>query len=273
MRLLSIVLGVTVISVSPPAGSLPRATAPKVEIMSVGHEGYLLRSGHFSVLLDGFLGPAETERDVLAQRSISDMLAGTPPFDQVSVVLVSHAHQDHFDPMVAGLFLEKHPETVMAVTRDVRTALQQGFPRYPAIKDRLVDVTWGAGGRLTKELHGVRVDFFKVAHEASQFFPDEVALHIVTINGVKILHGADAEMLHGELNAVRLEKEAIDVAILPYSFLAQTGAGRMFAEHVGAKHVVAMHLPAAELEPAKAKVRTQFPKAFFLARPRETVRL
>jgi L-ascorbate metabolism protein UlaG (beta-lactamase superfamily) len=271
MRPLSIVLGLLFVTASLELVVPARAAETGIDIISVGHEGFLLRSGNLTVLLDSFLGPSETERDTLVRGAVVAMLGGQPPFDRVDVALISHPHQDHFNAMVAGEYLEKHREMVCATTGDVHSALQKEFPRYGAIKGRLVDVKWGPDGRLTKMLNGVRVDFVRSAHEASQFYPEAVALHIVHINGLNVMHGADAEMLTDQLSSLHLENEGLDVAILPYSFLASPGAAERFAEHVAAKQVVAMHLPTAEIEQAKEVIRKQFPNAIFLVTPLEDV--
>lgn len=250
-----------------------RAAGPGIEVISVGHEGFLLRAGDTSVMLDCFIGPGESERDTLIRNSIRELLAGRAPFDGVTLALISHPHDDHFHPKVAGAFLEKHPGTTLATTSDVIASLQRDFPGYAAIKGHLVEVKWGASRRVTRSFNGLRVDFVRFAHEASQFYPDDVALHIVHINGMNILHGADAELLHGHLLEMSLEKESLDVAFLPYSFLASPGAGKLYAEHVRARKLVAMHLPSAGIEEAKAVVLKQFPNAIFLINPLESVRL
>lgn len=274
MRVNVITILAGLIAAVPLANSAPaRSGSAGIEITSVGHEGFLLRGGDASVLLDGFIGPGESERDTLIRDSIRLLLAGRPPFDGVTLALISHPHDDHFHPLVAGSFLERHPRTTLATTSEVVASLRQDFPGYAAIKGHLVEVKWGSSRRVTRTFGNVRVDFVRFAHEASQFYPDDVAIHIVHINGLNVLHGADAELLHGQLLELSLEKEALDGAFLPYSFLASPGAGRLYAEHVRAKRLVAMHLPSAGIEQAKAEVLRQFPNAIFLIEPLETVRL
>ena len=249
----------------------PAALVPRDLVVTlVGHEGFLLRSGGASVLIDGFIGARETDRDSLMRRTVDDIVAGRTPFDVVTAALVSHPHVDHFDPMIAGQFLESHPRTLLAAIPDVREALEAGFPRFAGVRSQVVSVNWDARGRYTRTLNGVRVDFFRFGHEASQFYALSVSLHVVHMNRFSILHAADPEMLPRHLAALDLRREKIDVAFLPYSFLAAPGAGRMFAEQVGARQVVAMHMPSAGIEQAKAVVRQQFPDAIFLLTPMES---
>lgn len=273
MRVIALLMSLLLAAVSPVATENPAAPRSSLRITCVGHEGYLLSDGTSGVLLDSFIGPGETERDTLIRRSLEDLMASRSPFGNVAVALVSHPHDDHFDARVAGRYLEAHPATVLAATPAILTALDQDNPGHEVRAGQLSRVDWDQTRRSTREVGGVKVDFIRFAHEASQFYPDEVALHIVHIHGQKVLHGADVEMLHAQFSTLKLEQESLDVAFLPYSFLASPGAAKVYAEHIGARRVIAMHLPAAGVEEAKAVVRKQFPNAIFLIRPLDSLDL
>jgi len=271
----SVVIGMLVLAVLSRCSPVKLPAAPPsrgLEVTCVGPEGFLIRSGDASVLIDGFISVWDTGRDNLMRRTVAELVAGEEPFNDVTAALVSHAQPNHFDAVIAGEFLESHPQALMAATPEVRQALEAGFPRIARVRSQIVPVDWDARGRFSRYLNGVQVDFFKLPHEASEFYDIDVSLHVLHLKKFRILHGADPEMLPGHLAAYHLQREDIDLALLPYSFLASPGADEVFAAHVGAKEIVAMHLPPAGIEEAKRTVRRQFPNAVFLTAPLQSRR-
>ncbi|MFQ5599204.1 MAG: MBL fold metallo-hydrolase [Candidatus Krumholzibacteriia bacterium] len=251
------------------AGKAP--TAPTLEVTFLIHDGFLLRSDGRTVLIDAFVEVGEASRGSLPPEVYEEMLAGNPPFSSVLLSLASHAHNDHFEPTVAGSFLRKHPETVLASSPDVLEALRADYPEYEAVKDQLKEVRTEKNEIVSLTLSGIRVDFLQFGHQASLFYPEKVLGHIVHLGGKKILHFGDSELLIERLEPYHLESRGIDVAFLPSWFFESENARAILEKHIGAEKLIAMRLPPSEMEEAISAVSGRFPDVLFLKTPMQSL--
>ncbi|MBI5068625.1 MAG: MBL fold metallo-hydrolase [Deltaproteobacteria bacterium] len=247
------------------------AAPPRDEVVLhfLANEGYAIEAGGQTVLVDALHTVGRPERGELPPELHRRMLEGRPPFRRVRLVLVSHPHADHLDPEVAAAFLKRHPESVLASSREVLERLRRS-PHHPSFRDRLRELpaapaTWSGGD--------VRVTAFPLPHVGSHLFPEPVLAHLLEVGGLRILHVGDAELADDHLAGLELRSRNIDVAVLPYWALVREGAPERMSRLVGSRKIVAMRLPVASLAAARERVKKAFPQALILSRPLESARL
>lgn len=229
----------------PPAVTMAE---PKLEVVYLANEGFLLRSGGRAVLIDAFVTEPYSGYATLPPEVYQEMLAGEPPFEKIQLALASHAHRDHFQPEAAGAFLEKHPETLFASSPQVIEALREGYGGVAEIEDRLRVVWPDSGQTETLEQDGIRVDLFRVSHGTGRHAEVQNLGHVIELGGKKTLHVGDAEMVIANFEPFDLRSREIDVALVPYWYYPNDQARYLIAEHFHAGHEIAAHIQPSEVE-------------------------
>lgn len=185
---------------------------------------------------EGFPGFALAPPDI-----IEAMERGQSPFEDVSLILVSHFHSDHFDAQSVGRSLENSPKAVLVSSNHVTAALAKSFHNYPKIKSRVKSVTpkWGEKVRLT--VNGIDLQVMRIRHGVVKTYDVENLGYVINVGGKKILHIGDADMTVDNFETFELQNDGIDIAFIPYWFLLF--AKKTVDEQIQAKQVIAMHMP------------------------------
>ena len=95
-----------------------------LELRYIANEGVLLSSGNQKVLVDALFSKPHPDYNAPAKTTLKKILAGQPPFDNVTLVLVTHNHRDHFEASLAAKFLENQPGSFLAAPVDAVMALK-----------------------------------------------------------------------------------------------------------------------------------------------------
>lgn len=259
-----------------PMGAVARdraapAPAGGIVLRFLGNEGFAIEAGGRTVLVDALQKVGTAAHGDLPADVFAKLLAGRPPFAQVPLVLVSHAHADHHVPSTAAQFLRRHAEASLVSSAEVLDGLA-AEAGAAALQPRLVEVRTRPEAGVTHAAGGIGVEFFELPHVAPEMFPGKVLAHVVTMGGRKVLHVGDAELRADRLAMLGWATRGLDVAILPWWVFQQDGAEELIQRHVKARHVVAMRLPQGGLAAAKKAISARFPQVIFLTAPMETAR-
>lgn len=208
--------------------------------------------GHASVLIN-FEGLTILTDPVLYNRIGADTICGTigpkrliapamkaSELPGIDLVLLSHAHMDHFDPAT----LRKLPGGTSVVTsRDTSDLLRDTPLRKPQ------EVSWGQKTRVSTGNGDIEVEAFEVNHWGSRWKYDRKRGYngyILSRNGRKILFGGDTA-LTDSFRTLR-GKGPFELAIMPigaynpwiFAHCSPEQAVRM-ANDAGAHYFLPMH--------------------------------
>lgn len=230
--------------------------AGAVSVTYIANEGFLLESGGKKVLVDALFGKQDIGFcDVPGQATLDNMAAGEPPFDSISVVLVTHDHFDHFDAGLAAAYLFAHPHCQLIGTNQVADKLKSS-PEYEKIEERIRVVVPPFGSSETLSLKGIDIVVLRLKHN-SYFEKDEktgerVDLHrdeenigfLITIGDARVLHVGDSGMENvQEYEQYHLEREKIDIAFLGTLFVKPVEPKfKIVNNYIRPDDIVVMHL-------------------------------
>lgn len=247
------------------------ARAPvELELVYLANEGFLVRAGETSLLIDAFVyepygGYAHVPEELRAR-----MHAGEPPFDKVALALTSHAHRDHFQPEAAAEYLRARPGTRFLSSPEVVEALLEPLGETPAAEQLDAQLP-EARAALKSEERGVRIELVRLPHSGGQRTAAVQNLgHVLELGGARLLHVGDAEVLEPDLDGYDLETRAIDVALVPYWWLGDAAAVTRARKLTGAQQLVAVHVPPAELAQVKASLTALDPAILLFEQPGES---
>jgi L-ascorbate metabolism protein UlaG (beta-lactamase superfamily) len=143
------------------------------------------------------------------------MEKGEPPFDGIQLVLVSHAHGDHFGPPLVVNFLEKNPKAMLVTTPEARDLAKKWVGNFAKVADRVIvpDLDWKQ--HVTREINGVKLEIARLKHGNGKEWPAIVYTFLLDLGGKKVLYAAGTEgCFPEEYRDLGWAKRGIDVAFL-----------------------------------------------------------
>jgi L-ascorbate metabolism protein UlaG (beta-lactamase superfamily) len=235
-----------------------------MEIMYIANEGFLIKASNKKILIDALFGKFESDWcDVPSGNVLEKMEKGAEPFDQIDVILISHAHVDHFNAQIVFTHLESNEAGVLICPRQVVQELEKD-KRYERISPRVMEITPDyETGSQTIDVKGMGIKVWRLTHSPYYIESQETrqkrnkhenVQHLgftIDIDNKQIFHGGDWGYDGTGENLNPLEAETIDVAFLSVeAYLRLYHPDRkLIDEHQKPKNIVLMHLyPPGNLE-------------------------
>ena len=180
----------------------------------------------------------------------ADLLAGAPPFDNVSTVFVSHNHSDHFHAVAVLAYMRAQPEVRLVAPTQVIAYLSKLVNNSDAnIMQRVtgVDINYG-DDPVSLMVGSLKVAAFRIPHSG---WPNHLAgiqniAFSVTIDGVlTVLHLGDADTRdeHFSHNGDEWAALDIDAAFPPYWFLMSSRGVDILETRLKPNVTIGIHVP------------------------------
>ncbi|WP_422361929.1 MBL fold metallo-hydrolase [Reichenbachiella sp.] len=239
-------------------------------ISYIANEGIFIQSENKSILIDAIFDNYYETYASPSEQTIQYLNAKEHPYQIVDLLLVTHAHLDHFNPEMVSKFLKSHRETELvcpkqAVDSIVKTQenMELLIPRLNGVEPK---AEWNA-----LFLKGVSVHTAYVRHGGKQNYDVDNQIYLINVDGKKILHLGDAEMDPAHFAQLHLSKPPIDVALIPYWFLAYPPGIDIVKNQIKPNKLVAIHYPKVGDPKTLEKIRDNFPNAVVFMKEGEMV--
>jgi len=221
--------------------------AVSARVTYIGNEGFFLSTGGAGVLVDALVrrGIRPYVKANAQDREQLELAQG--PFDQVTLVLATHHHADHFDAQAVRSHLERNPNAVFVSTAQAVELVLETGPGAAALGTRLIAVQPKEGTVERLSFPGVELDVFNLHHGRDRQPVVENLGFLVDVEGLRFLHVGDTEATRDELMALALGGLEIDVAFIPYWKLLWGEPG-FVEDAIGSARVAAMHIPSARAQ-------------------------
>ncbi len=228
------------------AATMQAHEAAGLRVTCIGNEGFLITTGRRKVLVDSVFGPPEAPP--LPEAPPPDILdkikSGETPFDNIDLMLVTHAHPDHFVPRAHAAQLLANSKTVLVGPVDAAELIEQECGDYDKIRSRIrTDTPWW-GARVEMNLQDIRVSVLGLRHADEVNYDLSHRAYLIEVGGFKILHLGDALATRANFAEFGwLADEEIDLAFIPYWLVRSEEGVTLVKDVIRPKHVVAMHIP------------------------------
>lgn len=216
--------------------AVDQAESAEPTIEYLANEGVLLTAGDVSILIDALFGDGLSGYPVVARTTRDALESGRGRFGEVDVVLVTHAHADHFDPSAVRRHLEANRQAVLVAPGDAIDTLGTETGGLQTLGDRLRRLTLAPGETAEIEVAGVTIEALGLAHAGIGH-----AAYRVELAGMTVLHLGDAQPAPEDLAPLLTSGKRPDVALIPFWVLTGENSASL-VEAIDARCVVAMHL-------------------------------
>jgi ankyrin repeat protein/L-ascorbate metabolism protein UlaG (beta-lactamase superfamily) len=217
------------------------AQPARVEVTYVGNAGFLINIGDKKILTDalfkGFEGSYQLPQEVQDKLRLAQA-----PFDDVDLILVTHAHGDHIDPDMVNQHMHNNPGAIFGSTRQLVDALN-AVDTLDVFKERRIPFDPVKGGSEVKDIGGISIETFYLPHGT-----DARIINIgflISVNGITLFQTGDADFdqfSFDEFRSLRLPERDIDLAFIQHYYLDGDSLSTKFVkEGIGGDYILPIH--------------------------------
>lgn len=261
-------LAVALTAISPLRAQGPQPLA----ITFLANAGLLLSSAGTSVVIDGLFGEGLPSYGRLepATRALAE--SGRGRFGDVSVILATHWHDDHFNPQAVGRHLASNPRAHFVSSSQVIARLESEFDDYAHVQDQVRALTPEPGASAAWSGDDVTVTALRMRHNPSRRFPDEHLAFVVELAGRRVLHIGDADPAPDNFGVVERFRQPLDFALVPYWYLTSAIGRAIVANQIQAMQILAVHVEPDRASEVRAEVVAARPGTLVLTQSMQTLR-
>lgn len=245
---LSVGLGATLMAATSSRSESPVA-AHGVDVVFLANEGVFLAGGDRGVLIDGCVRVPYLEYGAVPDEVWGKLLRREAPFERLDLVLVSHAHRDHFQAEAARELLLARREARWVVHREVAAAIESGWARWPEVAGQVTAVAPTDTQPAAFRAPGLEVELLRLPHGPARSMPENLA-HVVHLGGRTLVHVGDAQASREDISRAGLLGRRFDVALLPFWYWGGPTWSTAIEALAGRLGSVALHRPPGEPLPA-----------------------
>lgn len=228
------------------------AQTAAVRLRYLANEGVMLEGSRGRVLIDALFGDGLPEYPTVPLASRDSLERAVGHYGGPAVVLVTHAHRDHFDSAAVARYRRHNP-----------TAVLIGPPAPGTAPAPAADLGW------------VRVRPLAIPHGGTR--PVGHAAYLVTLDGTTALHLGDTQSDPATWRAAGVPEAGVDLALVPYWYALEEGRLEAAMAVLRARAVVLFHVALQDAESGWAEtsreLRERYPQVRAPLVPGEVVEL
>ncbi len=218
--------------------------------MYLANEGVMVQKGDVKILFDPLYNQNFNTYLLVPEKMRSAIMTGTPPFDGIDIVFISHAHGDHFAAKPMLDFMRSHPDTqLVASTQAVEALKAVATDKDTAMFARVNALSLGPNDPpLQFDIQGVTVEAVRIPHAGGpgRASVQNYALRIGLDKDTRVLHLGDADpdlRYFAPLNA-HWQAKKTQLAMPPYWFFLSPEGRQIMDKYLNADHYTGVHVPA-----------------------------
>lgn len=218
----------------------------------LANEGVMVVRGETKVVFDPLFENSYGQYHLPPADMREALFAGTPPYDGVDMIFVSHFHGDHFSPADILALMKAHtnlklaaPLQAVSAMRDVATT--QDEPVF----DRITSINLQYGDKpVSHEISGIKIDAVRIPHAGwptGRLDVENIAWRVTLADDITVLHMGDADPrdLHFAQDADYWAAREINMAFPPYWYFLAEGGREVLEDRLKPYHSVGTHVPEA----------------------------
>ncbi len=220
-------------------------------IRYLANEGVMVSHEETKILMDPLFRNSFDVYQVVPEETREQIFAGTPPFDGIDAIFVSHYHGDHFSaPDMLRLLRSQSgarlyaPAQAVAAMRDVADdADEPVFERVIGL-----DIDYGDPPVSIRTVNLV-IEGVHIPHAGwptARTDVQNIAFRITLDDTSTVLHLGDADprVVHFVADEQYWEERTVDLALPPYWFFSSEDGIELLENRMDVRHSIGIHVPA-----------------------------
>jgi L-ascorbate metabolism protein UlaG (beta-lactamase superfamily) len=270
IRIGLLLLSATALQAQENSTAVPRKA---IDITYIANEGFLISSRDSKVLIDGIFTEGFGKFQTPTAETLAKESQASPPFDNITALLVTHYHPDHINPAYVVQHLTYDTKAVLIAPAQANDRLKD-INGYKVIEKQVVVASPNPNSAATWRSRDTSVKTVPLQHANNDTGDIQNLGFIITIGGFKLFHSGDANAADvSAYKSLNLADENIDVAFLPYWFLDEKngGKGQEIIRAIKPKAIVLMHVVTGQADHLRSLVAgmKDIPPTYIMEKPME----
>jgi len=226
----------------------PGSAIPGVQYMA--NEGLMVVHGETKVVFDPLFRNGYGQYQLLPKEMEDALFAGTPPFDGIDAIFVSHYHGDHFSPVDILRLLKEQPGIQLYAPAQAVTVLRSvAGEQDEMVLDRVTAVELAyKDAPVTLSMEGLIIEAVRIPHSGwphGRLDVENISWRVTLNETTTVLHMGDADPndVHFERDAAYWDKRHTHMAFPPYWFFSSSYGPGVLKDRIKADHNVGVHVP------------------------------
>ena len=217
----------------------------QARVIYLGNEGLLFSGGEHKVLFDPFFHNVYGQYQAVPEEIHEAIISNTPPYNDIDLIVISHAHGDHFSADTVADYLTANKKTILvAPTQATEKVLQLKQDLSEQIRG--IELAFGDAPTELK-IDDIAVQSVRIPHAGWPSRKDISNLvHRVSLSsGASIIHMGDADPRdeHFAPFALHFKQQQSDAAFPPYWFFTSPEGPAILKTRIDAKESIGIHVP------------------------------
>ncbi|UCC71629.1 MAG: MBL fold metallo-hydrolase [Gemmatimonadota bacterium] len=234
-----------------------------VVITQLAVAGWMVSAGGRTLIIDAL---HRHPRHAPVAETLERLEHASPPFDEIELVLVSHAHSDHFHYESTAEHLRRNPNAVLVSGRLVHDQLTE-LSDFERFSDRVIVAAPEPGEVVELDANGMKIKVFRLSHGEpnADYSADNLGM-IVDLCGVKVLNTGDI-VPTGQTAVFRQAlpgSEGVDIAFLAFTMFDEENlpeAATIIDDYIKPRYIIPSHLYEQHFGEFTKAIEDRYPKA------------
>lgn len=213
----------------------------------LGNEGVMVEENGIKILFDPFFHNSFQYYTLVPKKMRQAIFEQKPPFDNIKLVMISHAHGDHFDKNDAVKYLKANTAAKLIAPIDAVAQIKSVID-YDKVRDRIVAIDIKKGATAQRiEVEGILVEAVRIPHAGWPKLAElsNIVYRVQMKQSTVVMHlgDADPDPNHFEEQKLFWSAKNTDSAFPPYWFALSSEGESILKDYVKATHVTGIHVP------------------------------
>lgn len=213
----------------------------------LGNEAVLVSSHDRKVLFDPFFHNDFGHYQKVPEDIRQAIFDANAPFDGIDLIVISHAHEDHFSAPDVARYLSAHEETVLVAPQQAIKQLAS-LTQFPEIQSRLHAVALQFGDPAWQQtIRNIQVDAVRIPHAGwpGRANVENLVFRLTFSSNTTVMHmgDADPQIEHYLPHQKHWDTLSTQLGFPPYWFLQGAEGREILKTVIHVEQAVGVHVP------------------------------
>lgn len=211
----------------------------------IGSHGYFLESSDKKVALDahiywegsnhGYIKPTEEIKENIENAN--------EPFNDIDLLLVSHAHADHYNAQIIENSMNLNEEAILVVTPEVYDAISTEATNISSFQERIWVPELKFYESIDTIINEIALSVTNIKHGQENM---PLYVYSFVLDNIRFTQLNSWNSISGEMyDTLGFNKEKADVAFLGYDYIMNSSKFDLFKDHINPKFSTISHVDGA----------------------------
>ena len=226
----------------------------QVKVTYIANDGYMFEDGTHKVVVDCMFYLGDSEHWHSPDKSVYEkMIKGEKPFNNITAIIVTHNHGDHYKSDMVAKYLTAFDTTLIAPPQAVASLKQSRF--FTPGKGTILTAPADFYQSQEFEVGKLKITALILRHVGNNRSTQNMVAAI-DFGGLTILHAGDANL--DDLYEAKFPPN--DIVMLSYWQGFETDVMEKINKNIKAKHVIFKHAPYSTIAESIQKIKDNYGK-------------